>query len=112
MKRVDMFGHGENSYYDKEFLASLINAPVSNRNRLKIALRALLRAIDQELTPRQREIIQLIYFDGNSGDETASILGLSPSSVSRTKGRAERRLKKAMQFYMDYLNCNLNDDDD
>ncbi|MBR2087758.1 MAG: sigma-70 family RNA polymerase sigma factor [Oscillospiraceae bacterium] len=96
--------------FDQGFIAELMQIPVTNRNRLAVVCRALQEAIDTELTPRQREVLMLSYYAQKNGIEIAKELGISPSAVCRTRLRAEQRLRRALRFYMEYLNCPLGED--
>ncbi len=79
--------------------------PESNNGmQMEIARDALQRAIGTDLTERQREVILLHYYEECGVTEIASRLELDKSTVSRTLKRARERLRKSMQFYMDYMN--------
>ena len=64
-------------------------------------------AMDEELTQRQRELIELYYLENMNMSEIACRLGISPSTVSRTlkRGRGRRRkyIKYNGQFFTDSL---------
>ena len=64
-------------------------------SRLK---RNLLKAIREELTPRQREVLTLYYAGGKSAHEIAALLEVCPSTVFRTLKRAEKRLFRCLRF--------------
>ena len=64
-------------------------------SRLK---RNLLKAIREELTPRQREVLTLYYAGGRSAHEIAELLEVCPSTVFRTLKRAEKRLFRCLRF--------------
>ena len=64
-------------------------------SRLK---RNLLKAIRQELTPRQQEVLTLYYAGGKSIHEIASLLEVCPSTVFRTLKRAEKRLFRCLRY--------------
>ncbi len=93
--------------FDRRLAADLMQAPITNRERLTVVCRALHEAVETELTPRQREVIVMRYFEKRSGKEIAEILGLNPSTVCRIRQRAEQRLQHALRFYVAYLNCSL-----
>ena len=74
----------------KEFIGLLyIEGNLSNRVRI---------AINEELTDRQRELINLYYTEQMSMTEIAQNLGLSPSTVSRTLKRGRGRLKRYLKY--------------
>ncbi|MGI5979632.1 MAG: sigma-70 family RNA polymerase sigma factor [Oscillospiraceae bacterium] len=64
-------------------------------------------AINEELTDRQRELIELYYLENMNMTEIARRLGISPSTVSRTLKRGRGRLRKYIkyngQFFVDSL---------
>ena len=64
-------------------------------SRLK---RNLLKAIREELTPRQREVLTLYYAGGRSAHEIADLLEVCPSTVFRTLKRAEKRLFRCLRY--------------
>ena len=55
-------------------------------------------AINEELTDRQRELINLYYIEQMSMTEIAQRLDLSPSTISRTLTRGRCRLKKYLKY--------------
>ena len=64
-------------------------------SRLK---RNLLKAIREELTPRQREVLTLYYAGGRSAHEIADLLEVCPSTVFRTLKRAAKRLFRCLRY--------------
>lgn len=64
-------------------------------SRLK---RNLLKAIREELTPRQREVLTMYYAGKMSVNEVAAVLGVYPSTVYRTLRRAEKRLFRCLRY--------------
>jgi len=63
--------------------------------RLKRNLRT---AREQELTARQRQVLQMRYERKMSVSQIAEELGLHKSTVSRTLTRARQRLFKCLQY--------------
>ena len=55
-------------------------------------------AMQEELTDRQRELIEMYYLKGMSMTEIAHTLGLSPSTVSRTLKRGRERISKHFKY--------------
>jgi len=55
-------------------------------------------AIYEELTDRQRELINLYYIEQMSMTEIAQRLDLSPSTIRRTLKRGRGRLKKYLKY--------------
>ena len=60
--------------------------------------RNLRRAREQELTPRQREILALYYDRGLKMPQIARKLGINRSTVSRTVKRAKERLYRCLRY--------------
>lgn len=58
---------------------------------------ALYAAIEQ-LTPRQKEIVHLIYFEEKTQEEAAEKLGISQATVSVTLERAIENLKNTIKI--------------
>lgn len=49
------------------------------------------------LSPRQREVVYLLFYDGLSEQEAAEKLGISRSSVRTHRGRALEKLKEELE---------------
>lgn len=73
----------ENIHYDPLF------------ERRKKALPLILR---QELTLRQRMVIEEYYVNQKSTAEIAGKLGITPSAVLRLRQRAERRIAQCLMY--------------
>ena len=69
------------------------NSPQQERLR-----RGLRRAREQELTPRQREMVFLYYDRGLKMSQIAQKLGVNRSTVSRTVKRAKQRLYRCLRY--------------
>lgn len=50
-----------------------------------------------KLTPRQQQLVKLIYFDDKSQEEVAAILGISQCTISLTLKKAVENLKKLLK---------------
>lgn len=86
------------SEYYNEFAAYIKSLGSDNSNeysRLKSNLR---RALIEELTPRQLQMIKMYYIDGIKMCEIAKMLSVSTPTVSRTISRGRRRLKKCLKY--------------
>lgn len=62
------------------------------------AAAALRRAINSELTKRQKQLISMYYLEQMPMQDIADELGLHISSVSRTLKRGRERLKNTLSF--------------
>ena len=58
----------------------------------------LRRARQQELTPRQQQVLTLYYDQGMNMTQIAQTLGVNCSTVSRTIRRAKRRLYRCLRY--------------
>ncbi len=66
-------------------------------NRLR---RILLKVINNELTPRQKEIIMLYYYKGIDTVKISQKLGITPQAVSAAMARARMRIYRILQYYI------------
>ena len=69
-----------------------------NQVRIRRLLSNLPLAVQQELTPRQREILQMRFTGGMSVTAIAEQLGLNKSTVSRSLARSMERLYKSLRY--------------
>lgn len=67
----------------------------SDLRRLKRNLRI---AREEELTPRQRQMLHMRFEEGKNITEIARELGVNKSTVSRTLHRAQRRLQRCLRY--------------
>lgn len=63
---------------------------------------AFARALRDELTGRQQEVLQLHYAQGLSGREIAARWGVSPSAVSRHLTRARAKLQRMLAYNLEF----------
>ena len=89
--------------HDLNFIRDMMGIPHTNRKQLEISRQALTEIIHNDLTPRQRELIFLRYYQNMSNKQIAETLHLDASSVSRTLKRAKMRIYKLLHVYLDYL---------
>ena len=69
-----------------------------NQERIRRLLSNLPLAVQQELTPRQREILQMRFTGGMSITGIAKELGLNKSTVSRSLTRSGERLYRSLRY--------------
>ncbi len=69
-----------------------------NSEQLGRLRRNLRRAREQELTPRQQQMLRMYFDDGQNMVEIAEVLGVNRSTVSRTLMRARRRLYRCLRY--------------
>ena len=70
----------------------------NNSKHIERMKKALVSAMQNELTQRQRDAISLRYFDGMKLDEIAARLSCSKSSVSRRLKRGRERIHKFLKY--------------
>lgn len=69
-----------------------------NSEQLARLRRNLRRAREQELTPCQRQVLEMHFDREMSVTQIARELGINPSSVSRTLQRAQNRLRRYLRY--------------
>lgn len=69
-----------------------------NSERLDRLRRTLRQAREQELTPRQQEILGLYYDEGMNIPQIAEKLGVNRSTISRSLSRARNRLYRCLRY--------------
>ena len=72
-----------------------------NQERIRRLLSNLPLAVQQELTPRQREILQMRFTGGMSITGIAKELGLNRSTVSRSLTRSVERLYRSLRYSLE-----------
>ena len=70
----------------------------NNHARLERLLNNLPVAMEQELTERQKTILEMHYFRGLTVSQIAAELGISKSTVSRSMARATERLFCVLRY--------------
>lgn len=83
----------------EEYQALTGEAGACNHENLTRLQNAVASVIKQELTKRQREILDLYYFQNKGVEEIAFLLDIHKSTVSRTKQRALDKVKRFLQYY-------------
>jgi len=69
-----------------------------NSLQMERVRRNLRWALESELTPRQRQMVVLYYDRRLSMRQIARLLGVQPSTVTRTLQRARRRLEHSLRY--------------
>lgn len=69
-----------------------------NHNRMLQVKQVLLQAIKEELTPRQRQMLLLYYFERKKTPQIAEELGVHKSTVSRTIHRGIEKIERMMKY--------------
>jgi RNA polymerase sigma-70 factor (sigma-E family) len=71
-------------------------------------LRPVLLGALRTLTPHQREIVVLRYFDDRSYNEVAELLGISPGTVRSTLSRAVAQLREHLGISALFTHAGIN----
>lgn len=69
-----------------------------NSKELSLLKRNLIRALQEDVTPRQRDVLLLYYAKGLNMREIGQKLGVDKSTVSRTIKRGEQRLERCLRY--------------
>ena len=69
-----------------------------NGEEMAVLRRRLAGALREELTPRQREVLALYYQRTMNLAQIGAVLGVRPSTVSRTLRRGEERLRRCLRY--------------
>ena len=88
---------------DPYLIRDLMGQSYTNRKQLKLCAHALTEVIQNDLTPRQKEMILLYYYQNLNNKQIADRLHVNPSTVCRTLSRARKRIYQLVHVYFDYL---------
>lgn len=69
-----------------------------NSAQMSRVKRNLLRALREDVTPRQREMLLLYYGEQLNMRQIGTRLGVDKSTVSRTIKRGEHRLQRCLRY--------------
>ena len=69
-----------------------------NTDELSRLKRNLIRALREDVTPKQRQALLLYYAEGLNMREIGERLGVDKSTISRTIKRGERRLERCLRY--------------
>ncbi len=96
--------------FNKSFIREMTETPQTNGAHLQLAQRALRDALEYELTPRQRQLVLMHFYEQYTVGQIAGKLELDKSTVSRTLSRAKQRLRRSLRVYFDYTNYCLTEE--
>lgn len=71
----------------------------NNSGLRKIAIHALKKVIEEQLTTRQKQYIMLYYYEDVDMVQIAKQFGVNKSTVSRTINFAKQNIYKYMKYY-------------
>ena len=72
--------------------------PQGNQGPREAALRVLQAAMELELTPRQRQCMELCVLGGLSQEAAGRLLGVNKATVCRHLQKSKRRLARAVRY--------------
>ena len=70
----------------------------TNQEQILKLKKVLNKAIKEELTLKQQQVIDLYYFQSKNTVQIAKILNRNKSTVSRTKQAALKKLKECLKY--------------
>ena len=80
-------------------IRAILDGDEGEDNALRLR-KVLLKVINNELTPRQKQIIMLYYFKKKDTVRIGEELGSTPQAVSAAMARARLRLYRILQYYI------------
>ncbi len=69
-----------------------------NVAQMQTVRRNLVRALQEDVTARQRQVLLMYYDEGLNMQQIGEALGISCSTVSRTIKRGETRLRRCLRY--------------
>ena len=91
-KRMSALSEREKEYRSLRRFVRRCEKPANAAARLVAA------ALERELTPRQRQMVNMYYLEQHSMREIADMLEVNPSTVTRTLQIARAKLQAAMDY--------------
>ena len=70
----------------------------NNQTQIQELHAALAKALREEVTDRQRQVLFLYYVQGLNMRQIAEALGVERSTISRTLKRGEERIRHRMRY--------------
>ena len=81
-----------------EYRDYILKLGEDNGHTHSVLLRNLRRALEEELTERQREMIRMYYAEQVKIVDIADAFGVNPSTVSRTIKRGRKKLRRCLRY--------------
>lgn len=85
-------------YYAAEMAMYSRQMAADNSQEISRLKRNLIRALQEDVTQRQRQALLLYYAEGQNMREIGEKLGVDKSTVSRTIKRGEKRLQRCLRY--------------
>lgn len=84
--------------FDKRFINPFAENE-TNGEKMRYAKNALKRVIKEDLSPKQSKYLLLYYVEKRSCKEIAEMMGLDPSTISKTIQRARNNIGDRLKYY-------------
>lgn len=85
-------------YYAADMARYSLQIAGDNSQELNRLKRNLIRALQEDVTERQRQALFMYYAQGYNMREIGEQLGVDKSTISRTIKRGERRLQRCLRY--------------
>ena len=85
-------------YYAAEMAMYSRQMAADNSQEISRLKRNLIRALQEDVTQRQRQALLLYYAEGQNMRELGEKLGVDQSTISRTIKRGEQRLQRCLRY--------------
>ena len=85
-------------YYAAEMAMYSRQMAADNSQEISRLKRNLIRALQEDVTQRQRQALLLYYAEGLNMREIGERLGVDKSTISSTIKRGERRLRRCLRY--------------
>lgn len=92
MENKNMFAREEEYQYLRRFLKMMVSADKGGRAD------SVRCSIEEDLTPRQRQLVTMYYLEQMRMQDIANELNLHISTVSRTLKRARENMKNHLKY--------------
>ena len=89
--------------YDRSLMRDLMGNAYTNRVQISLCKTALREVIQNDLTPRQKQLVLMYYYQNLNNKQIAKLLHIDNSTVSRTLKRARKKIYQYLHIYFDYL---------
>lgn len=96
MKNIHSIIENQENLYT---LGPFENKPGDNTEKIEKMKKLIKVIMDQELTERQRQIVELYYLEGKKMPEIADILGTSKQNIEKCLKAAIKKIKKIKNIF-------------
>ena len=88
----------ETMTYERETEYQSLRSLMKSSERGDGTARLLSAALREELTARQAQMVKLYYVEQHTMRDIAAMLGVNPSTVSRTLKAAREKLRRCLRY--------------